>query len=121
MGETKIEWTQGDDGTEGNLPKTRPRYRVWWIPQVPMRSFEVFVSTLTEAKLLLTVLADYDLFQFENRVKPDYCNAGGVQVQEGLSDGNGPEWCDWYSEDDDDIDSLTMEQCREIDRRAYRG
>lgn len=58
----------------------RAMYRVWWIPQVPMDAFYVEVDTLSEARLLMKVLADYDMFQFENRVKPDYCNAGGVQV-----------------------------------------
>jgi hypothetical protein len=53
-------------------------YRVWWIPQVPMKAFEVDVDTLAEAKLLIDVLADYDLFQYENKVKPDYCNTGGI-------------------------------------------
>ena len=79
--------------TEGDL-------QVWWIPQVPMPLFTVPVATPSEAKKLLAVLADYDKFQFENRVKPDYCNAGGLNVFE---DG---EWCDWQDpETGDDIDS----------------
>ena len=57
--------------------------KVWWIPQVPMKAFEVRVATLAEARLLLDVLADYDRFQFENNVKPDYANAGDVAVFEG--------------------------------------
>jgi hypothetical protein len=76
------------------------RLKVWWIPQVPMHPFEVEVRNLREAQLLLHVLADYDAFQFKNRVKPDYCNAGGVMVME---DG---EWVDWYDEETgiDDVD-----------------
>lgn len=54
--------------------------KVWWIPQIPMKAFEVEVETLVEAKLLLDTLAKYDLFQFENRIKPDYANAGGLVV-----------------------------------------
>ena len=72
--------------------------RVWWIPQVPMQPFRVEVATVREAKLLLDTLAKYDAFQFENNVKPDYCNAGGLEVFE---DG---EWCEWYDEDGNGID-----------------
>lgn len=46
--------------------------RVWWIPQVPMSPFRVDVANVEEAKLLLRTLADYDIFQFENNMKPDY-------------------------------------------------
>lgn len=63
--------------------------KIWWIPQVPMKAFEVSVPELNTASLLLDTLAKYDLFQFEKGVKPDYCNAGGLLVFE---DGD---WCDW--------------------------
>lgn len=64
--------------------------KVWWVPQVPMKAFEVDVASVEEAAKLLNVLADYDAFQFENNVKPDYCNAGGLMRYE---DG------DWYDEE----------------------
>lgn len=66
--------------------------KVWWMPQVPMKAFEVPVTSVEEAAKVLNLLADYDAFQFENRVKPDYCNSGGLIV---LEDG---EWVDWYDE-----------------------
>ena len=73
--------------------------RVWWIPQVPMEAFNVDVKTPHEAVKLLVVLAEYDLFQLKHKVKPDYSNAGGLNVFE-----NG-EWCEWYDEDSgEDID-----------------
>lgn len=75
------------------------KLRVWHIPQVPMKAFHVDVETPEEAIKVLDILSDYDLFQFENRVKPDYCNVQGLEVwdeQEG-------EWCEWYSEDGMDI------------------
>jgi hypothetical protein len=78
--------------------------RVWWIPQVPMEAFNVDVQTPQEAHKILQVLADYDLFQYENRVKPDYANAGGLNVFE---DG---EWCSWYDEDGDSIDEWAEKQ-----------
>lgn len=42
----------------------------------------------------MDVLADYDQFQFENRIKPDYCNMGGLLMVD--DDG---EWVDWYDEE----------------------
>lgn len=77
--------------------------RVWWIPQIPMKPFHVPVKNLDEATLLLRTLADYDLFQLANRVKPDFCNAGGLEVVE---DG---EWVEWYDpETGDDIDDRRL-------------
>lgn len=64
--------------------------RVWWIPQLPMKAFHRDVADLAQAKLLLETLADYDAFQFENNVKGDYCNVGGLQLFEC------GEWSDWY-------------------------
>ncbi len=80
--------------------KTDPALRVWWIPQVPMKAFRVDVKTLDEAKLLLDTLAKYDLFQFENNIKPDYANTGGLEVFE---DG---EWLEWCDEDGCGIDDV---------------
>lgn len=79
--------------------------RVWWIPQVPMQPFHVEVKTIHEAKLILNTLADYDLFQFNNHIKPDYCNTGGLEVYELDPDGTGkPDWIEWYDKDDNCID-----------------
>lgn len=81
--------------------------RVWWVPQVPMKAFYVSVDNVVEAKLLLNALAEYDKFQLDNRIKPDYCNAGGLEVYE-----NG-EWVGWCSEEDgEDIDFYKLEELR---------
>ena len=87
------------------------KMKVWWIPQVPGKSFEVFVDSLEEANFLLDVLAEYDLFQFKNRIKPDYSNAGGLVVWDENSDGVGtPGWVDWYDEESgDDFDTWREE------------
>lgn len=74
--------------------------RVWWIPQVPMKPFHVPVKDIEEAMKILDTLAKYDLFQYHNNVKPDYSNAGGLEVFE-----NG-EWSEWYSEEGEDIDEV---------------
>lgn len=91
--------TNGKQHKNGDL-------RVWWVPQVPMKSFTVEVKSVVEAKLILNTLAEYDLFQLENNVKPDYSNAGGLSVYE-----NG-EWVDWYNEEGDDIDQVTLDELR---------
>ena len=78
------------------------KMRVWWMPQVPMNNkFEVEVSDEKEAAKIISVLADYDAFQFENKIKPDYSNMGGVEV---FQDG---EWMDWYNEEYDDFNDYT--------------
>jgi hypothetical protein len=88
------------------------RLKVWWVPQIPMEAFEVEVSSLADADLLLDVLADYDAFQFEHRVKGDYCNAGGLVMLEA------GEWVDWY----DDALNCDFDEWREAHgRRAASG
>jgi len=71
--------------------------KVWWIPQVPMNPYEKYVNNLHEARLLLDVLAEYDMFQLKNNIKPDYSNAGGLVIwDEGLdADEDGNKWTDW--------------------------
>ena len=89
------------------MPKTGD-LKVWWIPQVPMNAFEVPVKNEREADLILNALARYDTFQFKYHIKPNYSNAGGLQIWE---DG---EWIDWYKELDsgmywDDFDEYARE------------
>lgn len=74
--------------------------QVWWIPQVPGEAFTVPVSSVREGVFILDVLAKYDEFQYENNIKPDYCNVGGLNVWEADCDGEGnPGWNDWYDEE----------------------
>lgn len=74
--------------------------QVWWVPQVPMPSFTVPVKGIEQAMFLLDTLANYDIFQFDNNVKGDYCNAGGLNIWES------GEWCEWENEDGETIDDL---------------
>ena len=74
------------------------KLRVWWIPQVPMKSFYVPVNTPEEGKNVMDILAAYDAFQLQNRIKPDYCNMGGLQMY----DPETATWKDWYLETNDD-------------------
>lgn len=76
------------------------KLRVWWIPQVGAGSeaFYVPVKSVEEGKRVMNMLAAYDAYQLQNRIKPDYCNTGGLQVYN-------PEvadYEDWYLETEDD-------------------
>lgn len=73
----------------------RAPYRIWWIPQIPGKPIKVEVPDLKTAQLMLNTLAEYDLFQYENRIKPDYSNAGGIQRW----DENENDWIDVKEED----------------------
>lgn len=69
--------------------------RVWWIPQVPMPAFRFAVPDIKTGALLCDALAQYDLFQYENNVKPDYANAGGIEFLD--------EEGEWSDIDPDDL------------------
>ncbi len=75
-------WNKEKLITEGSL-------MVWWIPQVPMNGFLFPVENLREAKHIILCLGKYDLFQYENRIKGDYSNVGGLLVFED------DEWVEW--------------------------
>ena len=92
--------------------------RVWHIPQIGSKAgtFHVPVKTVEDGMLVMDVLANYDLFQFENNIKPDYANANGLErfdeadidIAEGM-DG----WTDWLDEDGNDVDDLRRLQVLE--------
>jgi hypothetical protein len=69
--------------------------RVWWIPQIPGRMFLVDVPDMPTATLLVDVLGRYDLFQLEERIKPDFCNTGGIEQWDSEED-------EWLSIEEDD-------------------
>lgn len=71
------------------------KLRVWHVPQVPMKAFYIEASSIDEAWKILNVLWNYDLFQYENNVKPDYCNMSGLEY---FDEGEN-QWYEW--EDDD--------------------
>ena len=76
------------------------KLRVWWIPQVPGEPFYVEIKDIEQAVFLIRTLAKYDEFQFKNNIKPDYCNAGGLETLNTEEQ----EWEEWYDDDGDDID-----------------
>lgn len=73
------------------------KLRVFHIPQIPGPAFIREVATKQEGKLLLDVLAEYDAFEFENHIKPDYANTGAVEY---FDEDEG----EWLSFDDDELE-----------------
>ena len=73
----------------------KKKLRVLHFPQIPCSPFEVEVEDLKEAKKMCDVLANYDLFQYENRIKPDYSNMTIVEE----FDEEEQEWVSWYDEE----------------------
>lgn len=89
---------------------TKQKLRVWWIPQVGIeKAFYIPVETPEEGRKVMDLLAAYDCFEYNQNVKPDYCNTGGLQY----FNEEDKEWEDWYYEDDknyyDDLDEYIEE------------
>lgn len=79
------------------------KFRLWWIPQVPMEAFRFEVPDYRTGKLMEEAFGLYDLFQLENNIKPDFCNVGGVEWNhETLTEG------EWHSLDDDEAEELGL-------------
>jgi hypothetical protein len=55
------------------------KFRAWYIPQVPMHPFEVERPTAVEAQAALDLITNFSIFEFDNNIKPDYSDAGGVE------------------------------------------
>ena len=87
--------------------------KVWWIPQIPGKAFEVEVPSVAVGVKIMDVLADYDKFQFDNRIKPDYCNMGGLVVWEAADGDDGPGWSDWYDEETGEDDPRVWLEAQE--------
>lgn len=75
------------------------KLRIWHIPQVGYdATIYIPVETLEEGKKVLDILACYDLFQYKNKIKPDFANASGLE----MFDEETQDWEDWYLETEDD-------------------
>ena len=77
------------------------KLRVWHIPQVPAINdkdfFRVEVESVSEAILILKTIWNYDNFQFERNLKPDFSNASGLEYF------NGNIWVEYEDEFGADI------------------
>lgn len=76
------------------------KLRIWWIPQITCEAFNVDVDSVAEGVKLLEVLGNYDQFQLDNNIKPDYANAGGLTMWE---QGEWVDWCDEETGEDDPV------------------
>ena len=88
------------------------KLRVWWVPQVPMKSFYVPVNTVEEGKKVLDILSAYDLFQLQHNVKPDFCNMGDLEIW----NEEDQEWYDWDMETEDTYYENVDEYCEECEQ-----
>ena len=74
----------------------KEKIRIWWIPNPPKsKPFVKEVETIKEAKKILSLLVDYDLYLGDDIISS---NAGGLEITE---DGKwiGTEWYDEVEED----------------------
>lgn len=78
--------------------------RFWWVPQIPMTAFERRIPNVATGVLLMDAFADYDQFQFDNNVKPDYSNTGGIARWEYVGDE-----FDWVDVDDEEIEAAKID------------
>ncbi len=105
MGATRMGFGElSDSTTKGKKMSDKPAHgtvKVWWIPQVPGDPFEVIVPDTATGKLVADILADYDQFQLDQNIKPDYCNAGGVVTYDAAED-------EWFDAEEDDFEPLDL-------------
>src|SRR5271166_1545240 len=90
------------------------KFKVWWKPQIPMKAFKTEVTSREEGLKLCNILADYDIFQFENNIKPDYCNTGGVIAWALPISQNEDDWFD-VPEDDDEWNNYYLDEIKEYE------
>lgn len=85
------------------------KLRVWWIPQVGKQNLSTFrktkpfyipVGSVEEGKLVLETLAFYDCYLYNQNIRGDYCNTGGLQ----MLDPEFNDWVDWYDEETGEYD-----------------
>lgn len=73
--------------------------RVYYIPQVPGTPYRHSVPDLATAVIVKTALEQLSLFEYTNRIKPDYSDASGIERYEEDGDGG----LDWFDVDPDDL------------------
>lgn len=80
------------------------KLKVWHIPNILGDPFEYPCESIGQAKKLLDVLAEYDLFLMDKGLRSDYSNASGVEQ---FNDGAWEEWNDGMG---GGIDDYTFEE-----------
>lgn len=83
-------------------PRTS-KYKLWHIPQIPGQPIVIEFEYVADAVMVSDILADYDQFQLDTNIKPDYSNASGIMVWN-EEDGS-------YEDVDDDLEGeIILEQ-----------
>lgn len=96
---TQAHWTE--EGIAAfKKAKGEKVYRVYWVAQIPGKPFYVSVASVAEGVKIMNVLAAYDGHQFEQKVKPDYANTGGLEVFDPNDTEENPygSWVNWFDE-----------------------
>jgi len=77
--------------------------RIWHIPQVPSNNpYHIPVKDVEEAVRILPILWNYDTYQFENKIKPDYSNVSGLECW----NEDTKEWEEYYDDNGNDINEI---------------
>lgn len=84
------------------------KYRVCHIPMIPGESFNVEVQSIEEAKKVMDILGDYDLFLEEQHIRGDYSNASFLEEYSEEEQ----DWVTWMDDDTgiDDVDEYLEEK-----------
>ena len=87
------------------------KMRAWWNPQVGSVSdtFIVPVNSLEEAKKVMDILAAYDVCQYNNRIRADFANTGGVEMW----NEEDQEWEDWFYDEENSYYDNVDQYCEE--------
>ncbi len=56
------------------------KFRVWYSPQIPMPAFFYDTDSLDTARAVLDALGQFSAYEYNNGVKPDYADAGGIEL-----------------------------------------
>lgn len=70
------------------------KFKLWYSHQVPGPSYEQEVPDAKTGQAILDAIYQVALYQFNNKMIPDYCNAGGIVYLD--EDG---EWSDYDPEE----------------------
>lgn len=74
------------------------RFKIFYIPQVPMPAFEREYEDFETAKEVLNAIINFSFFEYDNNVKPDYSDVAGISYWEEAEQ-------DW-----EDIDDMLWEE-----------
>lgn len=74
------------------------RFKIFYIPQVPMPAFEREYEDFETAKEVLNAIINFSIFEYYNNVKPVYSDVAGISYWEEAEQ-------DW-----EDIDDMLWEE-----------